>query len=101
MFPNLSPEKFCITITAETPSVGTRVSPKQTESSQNQRSRQVFEAENPVVTCGTVNKNERVPEAARGDTVSEGNVDMNDVEVKGPFAVDGPAPRSLRDWRDI
>jgi len=82
VFPNLSPEKFSIAITPEAPSIGTRVSPKQTKSGQNRRSRQILETENPIVTCGTVDKNERVPEATRGDTVAEGNVDVNDVEVK-------------------
>jgi hypothetical protein len=99
VFPNFSSEKFCITIAPETPSIGTRISPKQTKGSQNRRSRQILETEDPIVTCGTVNENERVPEATRGDTVTEGNVDMNDVEVKGLFTVNGPAPRSLRDRR--
>jgi hypothetical protein len=79
MFPNLRAEKFSIAITPETPSVGTRISPKQTESGQNGRAREILEAEDPVVTCGTVDKNERIPEPTRGDAVAESNINMNNV----------------------
>ena len=57
MLPNLRSEKFSITITPETLSLGTRISPKPTECSQNGQAREILKAKDPVVTWGTVDKN--------------------------------------------
>ena len=97
MFPNLCPEEFRIAITPETPSIGTSISPKQTESSQNGRAGEIFEPKDPIVTCGAVNENEGVSEPTCGNTVAERNVNMNNVEVEGLFTINCPTPRSLRD----
>jgi hypothetical protein len=48
---------------------------------------------------GLMNKNEGVLKAARGDTIPECNIHMNDVEVERLFMGNGSAPRSFGDRR--
>jgi hypothetical protein len=100
VLPNLRPKKFSVAIAPKTPSIRSRVSPKETKSTENQRAREILETKNPVVTSGTVDEDKRVSETACGDTITKENVNMNNVKVERLFTVDGFSARSFRNRRE-
>jgi len=104
--PNRRPKKFSVAIAPKTPSIRSHVSPKETKSTENRRTRQILETKHPVIMSGTLDEDERVSEATCGYTIPKGNVNMNNVKVERLFTIDGRSPRSFwnrregteRDW---